>query len=69
MKKKIRFHLRKTWNCGFFASIKEITILPSITITYNPEGTFIESGVYAPMHLVNFKFLIWEFGFAITTEI
>lgn len=65
MKKKINFHFNKTWNCGFFSSVKEVSILPSLTITYNPEGYFFETGVYFPIHIVNFKFLIWELGFSV----
>jgi hypothetical protein len=61
MKKiKIKGYCHKTWDKGGF---KQIALLPSPYITYNPQGNFIEQGVSTSLWIISINFLIWDFGF------
>ena len=66
MKKiKIKGYCHKTWHKSF----KQIALLPSPYITYNPQGNFIEQGVSTSLWVISINFLIWDFGFMVFENI
>jgi hypothetical protein len=54
--RKITVKTHNTW----FPSIKKLHLIPSIVLTYNSSGSFIEHGVYEPLYLINLSWLSWE---------
>jgi hypothetical protein len=66
MKKiKIERYCHRTWDKAF----KQMALLPCPYITYNPQGHFIESGVYAKLWVVSINFLAWDFGIRIYEDL
>lgn len=66
MKKiKIEGYCHKTWDKGF----KQVALLPCPYITHNPEGYFVETGVFTKLWVISINFLIWDFGFKIYEDI
>ena len=66
LKYKTQFYKYKTWEKGWF---KQIALLPCLSISYNPAGHFIETGVYTEVWVINLNFLIWDVGVEIYKDL
>jgi len=63
---KINPYCHKTWDKEGF---KQIAILPTPFLVYNPQGSFIEQGVGGKLFVISMSFLIWDFGIMIKQEL
>jgi hypothetical protein len=60
--RKIDLYFHSTYEKNGF---KQVHLLPTLIITHNSKGYFIESGVYTGLIIISISFLIWDFGIMI----
>ncbi len=62
---KVDLYCHKTWDSSF----KQLALLPTPYLTYNPCGSFIEQGCYGKLFVISMNFLCWDFGIRIKQDI
>jgi len=66
MKYKLRTYFHNTTQKGWFWQLE---LIPSICLTRNTHGSFIETGVYGDHWLLSISFLVWDFGIILEQDL
>ena len=66
MKYKLRTYFHNTTQKGWFL---QLVLIPSICLTRNNKGSFIETGAYGDHWALTISFLVWDFGIIVQQEL
>lgn len=66
MKYKLRTYFDTVIQKGLFW---QLVLIPSICLTRNTHGSFIETGVYGDHWVLSISFLVWDFGIILQQEL